>query len=83
MGYAQKTKELALSFPQDNGFFPGVIATQMEEVEINGAKYNRSKGWKTFYFGNSNRNPYSGDALSSPLQYTRHELHCLFYVDMV
>lgn len=67
MDYAEKTKELALSFPQTKGFFPSVIATQMEEVEIKGTKYNRTKGWGTYYFGNSNRNPYSGDAASSPL----------------
>ncbi|MFT3750287.1 MAG: hypothetical protein QM768_18360 [Agriterribacter sp.] len=67
MEYAQKTKELALSFPQTNGFFPGLVATEMEEVEIKGAKYKRSKGWNTLYFGNSNRNPYSGDAVTSPL----------------
>lgn len=65
--YAQQTKELALAFPQTNGLFPGVIATQMEEVEIKGVNYNRSKGWGTHYFGNSNRNPYSGDAATSPL----------------
>jgi hypothetical protein len=64
--YANKTKELALAFPQKNGFFPGLIATEMEQVEIDGKKYNRSKGWNTYYFGNSNRNPYTWDARVSP-----------------
>lgn len=64
--YALKTKELALAFPNGNGFFPGLIATEMEQVEIEGRLYNRSKGWDTFYFGNSNRNPYTWDARISP-----------------
>ncbi|MFS4457428.1 hypothetical protein [Maribacter sp. 2304DJ31-5] len=52
------TKELALSFPQKEGFFSGLIATEMEEFEIEGETYTKSKGWDTYYFGNSNRNPY-------------------------
>lgn len=64
---ALMTKELALNFPQKNGLFPGLIATEMEQVEINGKKYNRSKGWGHKYFGNSNRNPYSWDPQKSPL----------------
>ena len=64
--YALQTKELALQFPQYNGFFPSVIATEMEEVTIDGRKYNRSKGWGTKYFGNSNRNPYTRDVAQSP-----------------
>ena len=67
LDYAVKTKELALAFPQTKGFFPGLIATEMEQVEINGKKYNRSKGWNTYYFGNSNRNPYTFNAKESPL----------------
>ena len=47
------TKELALSAPRRNGFFPAVIATEMEIV--NGQ--NRSKGWQTAFWGNSDRNP--------------------------
>jgi hypothetical protein len=54
---AQMTKELALLFPQRDGLFPSVIATDMETVEVNGKKVSRSKGWATYYFGNSNRNP--------------------------
>ena len=64
--YALKTKELALAFSQKEGFFPGLIATEMEQVEIDGKQYNRSKDWDTFYFGNSNRNPYTWDARISP-----------------
>ena len=66
MGYALKTKELALSYPRKNGFFYSVIGTEMEQVEKDGKKLNRSKGWDTYYFGNSNRNPYSRDAAKSP-----------------
>lgn len=54
---AQMTKELALLAPRKNGFFDTVIATEMEEVEIAGEKYKRSKGWQTAYWGNSDRNP--------------------------
>ncbi|MBL0741163.1 hypothetical protein [Chryseolinea lacunae] len=54
---ARMTKELALQFPQHDGLFPGVIATAMEEVEVDGKKVARSKGWNTMYFGNSDRNP--------------------------
>lgn len=64
---AAMTKELALSFPQKNGFFPALIGTEMHEVEIEGKKYNRSKGWDTYYWGNSNRNPYTWNPAESPL----------------
>ncbi|MDD3744009.1 MAG: hypothetical protein PHX54_10345, partial [Lentimicrobiaceae bacterium] len=64
---AQLTKELALSFPQKNGLFPGVIATEMEKIEIDGKSYNRSKGWEYYYYGNSNRNPFTHDSRISPL----------------
>ncbi len=63
---ANMTKELALSFPNKNGFFYGLIATEMEDVEICGKKYNRSKGWNTYFWGNSNRNPYTWDARKAP-----------------
>jgi len=66
MSYALKTKELALLFPQNKGFFPAVIATEMKDTLIQGKRYNRSKGWGTHYFGNSNRNPYTGDARQAP-----------------
>ncbi|MEJ1240128.1 hypothetical protein WBG78_18450 [Chryseolinea sp. T2] len=54
---ALMTKELALAFPQSKGLFPSVAGTEMEQVEVNGEKVSRSKGWSTLYFGNSNRNP--------------------------
>jgi len=63
---ANMTKELALSFPHKEGFFYGLIATEMEQVEIEGRRYNRSKGWDTYYWGNSNRNPYVRDARQAP-----------------
>lgn len=66
MNYAMKTKELALAFPQKDGLFDSVIATEMELVEISEKKYNRSKGWDTAYFANSNRNPYTRDIKKSP-----------------
>jgi len=51
------TKELALAAPMKNGFFDTVIATEMEKVEVAGEIYNRSKGWGTAFWGNSDRNP--------------------------
>ncbi|UVI29283.1 hypothetical protein [Paenibacillus spongiae] len=54
---AKLTKELALSAPQREGIFPTVIATEMEQLEIGGQLVNRSKGWETAFWGNSNRNP--------------------------
>lgn len=51
------TKELALAAPQKNGFFDTVAATEMEMVKIGGKEYNRSKGWGTLFWGNSDRNP--------------------------
>ncbi len=66
MEKARLTKELALSFPQKDGFFYGLIGAEMEEVEVDGIKYNRSKGWNSHYWGNSNRNPYTWDARKSP-----------------
>lgn len=66
MEKAVLTKELALSFPQRSGFFYGLIGTEMEEVEIEGRRFNRSKGWDTYYWGNSNRNPYTWNPRDSP-----------------
>jgi hypothetical protein len=54
---ALMTKELALSAPQMQGFFPAVIATEMERLTVNDQVVNQSKGWETYYWGNSNRNP--------------------------
>lgn len=63
---ARMTKELALSFPQREGIFYGLIATRMEEKEIGGRRYNRSKGWASYYWGNSNRNPYTWNPEEAP-----------------
>lgn len=64
---AVMTKELALQSPQINGFFYGLIGTEMEQQSgADGRLYRRSKGWDTYYWGNSNRNPYTGDARISP-----------------
>ena len=60
------TKELALSYPKKNGFFYGLIGTEMHQVEVDGVKYNRSSGWDTHYWGNSNRNPYTWNPVESP-----------------
>jgi hypothetical protein len=54
---ANLTKELALAAPVREGFFPSVIATKMKKVEIAGEMCNRSLGWGTAFWGNSNRNP--------------------------
>lgn len=54
---ALMTKELALSFPQKQGLFHGLIGTEMEEFEIDGKAHYKSLGWGTHYFGNSNRFP--------------------------
>src|SRR5690606_21505557 len=51
---------------QQEGIFPAVIGTEMEQVKIEGNLYNRSKGWNTYSFGNSNRNPYTWDWQNSP-----------------
>lgn len=66
MQKAMLTKELALAAPMKKGFFYTVIGTDMENVEIDGKLYNRSKGWDHYYWGNSNRNPYTWDAKKSP-----------------
>lgn len=81
MAKAKMTKELALSFPQNNGLFPAVIATEMEQIEIEGKKYNRSLGWDTYYFGNSNRNPYSYNIKESPLHIL--DMSCTAYFMLV
>ena len=57
MRKALMTKELALSFPQQDGLFNSVIGTPMESVKIKDQTINRSAGWQHYYFGNSNRNP--------------------------
>lgn len=64
---ANQTKELALSFPQKNGLFYGLVATEMEQINKGGKKVNRSLGWEnSLYWGNSNRNPFTNDPKRSP-----------------
>ncbi|WP_333864299.1 hypothetical protein [Sphingobacterium sp.] len=65
---ANLTKELALSYPKKKGFFYGLIGTEMEAAADgdNAKKSLRSKGWTDYYWGNSNRNPYTWDARKSP-----------------
>ncbi|HEV2352624.1 MAG TPA: hypothetical protein VGR89_00135 [Puia sp.] len=62
------TKELALSFPQQDGLFPAVIGTEMTRKDTAGKTVNISAGWGHYFFGNSNRNPQSpgGPAQSAP-----------------
>ena len=60
------TKELALSYPQKSGFFYSVIATEMEQIGYGSKVLNRSRGWDTYYWGNSNRNPYTWDPHHAP-----------------
>lgn len=64
--YARMTKELALAFPQENGLFDAVIATEMEQFTESGQTYQRSKGWDTRYFGNSDRNPFGKNVRQAP-----------------
>ncbi|WP_158655826.1 hypothetical protein [Sphingobacterium sp. HMA12] len=65
---ANLTKELTLSYPKKKGFFYGLIGTEMEDTtDGDGTKKSlRSKGWAHYYWGNSNRNPYTWDARKSP-----------------
>lgn len=64
---ARLTKELALAAPQNGGFFPAVLAAEMEVAEENGRRIHRSQGWHTRYWGNSNRNPFTGVVKDAPL----------------
>ncbi len=64
--YAEKTKQLALAFPQTDGLFDSVIATEMEWVVVGDRKCFRSKGWDTKHFDNSNRNPFTNAPGQSP-----------------
>lgn len=66
MEYAKKTKELALAFPQEGGLFDSVAATRMELVFEDDGMYNRSCGWDTLFFGNSDRNPFGAAAEQAP-----------------
>lgn len=50
-------KQFALAAPLREGLFPTVYATEMEHVEVDGKRVNRSKGWETGHWTNSNRCP--------------------------
>ncbi|SFI36258.1 hypothetical protein SAMN02799624_00600 [Paenibacillus sp. UNC496MF] len=63
---ARLMKELALSAPQREGFFPAVIAAEMEQIDVGGRTVSRAKGWETAYWGNSNRNPVTRSAKEAP-----------------
>ncbi len=63
---ARLIKELALAAPMQDGLFPGVVSTEMEDFTIYGQVYSRSKGWETAFWGNSNRNPFTRDIKQSP-----------------
>lgn len=64
---AMLTKKLALNMPQrPDGLFYSVIATGMESVDAAQGNVWRSTGWDTKFFGNSNRNPITGDIAASP-----------------
>ncbi|HAK96491.1 MAG TPA: hypothetical protein DCM87_16250 [Planctomycetes bacterium] len=54
---AELTKAFALAAPMRDGLFPSVHRTAMERVEVRGVRVNRSKGWATGYWTNSNRVP--------------------------
>lgn len=62
LGYAVETKELALSFPQEDGLFDSVIGPK------DGGDFTDP------FFGNSNRNPFDGRLEQSP----RHILDMAF-----
>lgn len=63
--YARSTKELALAFPQREGLFYSVAATEMEFTDETHQNM-RSLGWDTLYWGNSDRNPFSSEIRNSP-----------------
>lgn len=66
MEFAWKTKELALAFPQKDGLFSSVIATEMEFFHDGTQQNMRSLGWETRFWGNSDRNPFSDSIKTSP-----------------
>ncbi|MHB8963801.1 MAG: hypothetical protein ACYC5K_11685 [Saccharofermentanales bacterium] len=66
MQKALMTKELALSFPQENGLFDAVIAVPNRKVVIDGNEYTKEGSWDHYYWGNSNRNPHTYVIADSP-----------------
>ncbi|WP_447639973.1 MULTISPECIES: hypothetical protein [Chitinophagaceae] len=86
LSYALKTKQLALDFPNRRGFFYSVVATEMDTFHVDGTVYGKSKGWNTYYWGNSNRNPFTWDIRESPfhvldMSYTAYLMLC-WYSDL-
>lgn len=63
---ARMTKELALSFPQEDGLFDGVIATRNRTEIRDGKEVVVSGSWEDAFLGNSNRNPFTWDLGASP-----------------
>lgn len=55
---AMLTKEFSLAAPQRDGIFPGVYAADMYEEEVGGKKIQRTRGWTTGHWSNSNRVPW-------------------------
>ncbi|MGN0741904.1 MAG: hypothetical protein ACI4L8_04590 [Candidatus Fimadaptatus sp.] len=66
MEYARKTRELALSFPQQDGLFDSVVATHMTGDRADGSRPWVSAGWDSRYWGNSDRNPFERDIERAP-----------------
>lgn len=56
---ADLTKAFTLATPMKRGFFPSVYRTRMKRVKIGDDYYNRSLGWDTGYWTNSNRCPWN------------------------
>ena len=54
---ANLTKAFALAAPMKDGLFPSVYRTEMERIKVGGVLVNRSKGWQTGYWTNSDRVP--------------------------
>lgn len=64
---ALMTKELALHMPQrEDGLFYSVVATEMIPENTDQGTIWKSAGWDTRFYGNSNRNPITGDIKESP-----------------
>jgi len=54
---ANLAKELALAAPMKDGIFPSVYATETYDLEIDGRRYRRSRGWDSGFWMNSDRCP--------------------------
>lgn len=71
------TKELVLNMPKKNGLFYSVVATRMKAESVPGGQIYKSEGWESLYFGNSNRNPVTGDIEKSPFHILDMSFTCL------